>query len=92
MSKIGKIKRIRFFEDHPDGVVEIKFEHDKDAEQCIAIMNGRFFDQRSLICEYWDGETDYKRDAASIALQQERLMLYASQLEDNNGHTPTNGL
>lgn len=25
LGKIGEIKRLRFFENHPDGVVEIKF-------------------------------------------------------------------
>ncbi len=32
-------------------------------------MNGRFFDGRQIQCDYWDGETDYKRDAASMQLQ-----------------------
>jgi hypothetical protein len=32
-------------------------------------MNKRFFDGRELVCEYWDGETDYKLDANSLALQ-----------------------
>lgn len=33
-------------------------------------MNGRFFDGRQIICEYWDGETDFKRDAHSLLLQK----------------------
>ena len=51
----------------------MKFIHDKDAERCMEIMNSRFFDGREIACEYWDGETDYKRDAQSIILQKERL-------------------
>lgn len=70
IGKIGEIKRIRFFENHPDGVVEVKFALDKDAQKCIQQLNGRFFDGRQLVCEYWDGETDYKLDAHSIQLQQ----------------------
>ena len=46
-------------------------------------MNGRFFDQREIICEYWDGQTDYKRDAQSIMLQNERLQKFAEQIEEN---------
>ena len=26
VSKIGEVQRIRFFESHPDGVVEVKFK------------------------------------------------------------------
>lgn len=44
-------------------------------------MNGRFFDGREIECDYWDGETDFKRDAGSIQLQEERLEKYAAELE-----------
>lgn len=73
ISKMGEIQRIRFYETHPDGVVEVKFKKEKDAESCVFSMNGRFFDGREIECDYWDGETDFKRDAGSLLLQQERL-------------------
>ena len=47
-------------------------------------MNKRYFDGRQIACEYWDGETDYKKDAASLALQQERLDRFADQLEETD--------
>lgn len=48
----------------------MKFVKEKDAETCVYSMNGRFYDKRELECDYWDGETDYKRDASSLLLQQ----------------------
>ena len=35
INTIGTVKRIRFFENHPDGIVEIKFEKDVDAQKCV---------------------------------------------------------
>lgn len=80
LNKIGETQRIRFYETHPDGIVEVKFKKEKDAEECISLMNGRFFDGREIECDYWDGETDFKRDAGSIQLQEERLEKYAAEL------------
>lgn len=39
MNKIGEIKKIKFHENHPDGVVEVKFKDPKDAEKCIELNN-----------------------------------------------------
>lgn len=45
------------------GIIKVKFASAYDADQCISIMNDRFFDQHQIQCFYWDGKTDYKRDA-----------------------------
>ncbi len=38
----------------------MKFVNPLDAEQCLKVMDGRFFDGRSLKAYYWDGKTDYR--------------------------------
>jgi hypothetical protein len=38
----------------------VKFKYPGSAENCIKVMNGRYFDGRQIICEYYDGVTDYR--------------------------------
>ncbi len=38
----------------------MKFQSALHAEECVNVMNGRFFDGRTLKAEYWDGKTDYR--------------------------------
>lgn len=59
-SKIGKISKMTFYKENPLGVCKIKFDSSMDAEECIKLMGGRFFDGRELKCFYWDGKIDYK--------------------------------
>jgi HIV Tat-specific factor 1 len=41
--------------------VVIKFGTAYAAEQCVKLMNGRFFGGRKLASFYWDGATDYTK-------------------------------
>lgn len=45
-STIGPIKHIEFYDNNPNGIVKIKFNSALHAEECIKVMNGRFFDGR----------------------------------------------
>lgn len=45
---------------HPDGVAQINMADPDEADIVIQMMNGRFFGQRKLIAESWDGKTKYK--------------------------------
>jgi hypothetical protein len=31
---LGPVKRLKFYEFHPDGIIQVKFEFASDAEQC----------------------------------------------------------
>ena len=57
---IGPIEKIQFFKDNPRGIVKIRFASALHAEECIKVMNGRFFDGREIKGYYWDGKTDYR--------------------------------
>lgn len=59
--KLGPIEKMTIFEKHPEGVVIIKFGTAYAAEQCVKLMNGRFFGGRKLQSFYWDGATDYTK-------------------------------
>jgi len=58
---IGKVERVRVFQDHPEGVVELKFHKPSAAERCVEVMNGRFYSGKKLECFFWDGKTDYRK-------------------------------
>ena len=51
-----------FLQNHPDGVVAVKFKEPLAAKQCIEKMDGRFFDKKTLSADYYDGITNYKVD------------------------------
>lgn len=42
-------------------VIIIKYATAYAAEQCVKLMNGRFFAGRKLVSFYWDGTTDYTK-------------------------------
>lgn len=60
-SSLGPLEKMTVFERHPEGVVVIKFGTAFAAEQCVKLMNGRFFAGRKLQSSYWDGSTDYTK-------------------------------
>jgi len=60
-SALGPLEKMTIFERHPEGVVVIKFGTAFAAEQCVKLMNGRFFAGRKLQSSYWDGSTDYTK-------------------------------
>jgi HIV Tat-specific factor 1 len=67
--KCGNIEKITVFEKNPVGVAIVKFSTSFAAQECIKLMNGRFYAGRKLKCFFWDGTTDY--GAANTAEQLE---------------------
>lgn len=45
---------------HPEGVAQVTFSDPAEAQACIGLLNGRWFAQRQLSAEIWDGKTKYK--------------------------------
>ncbi|XP_039293512.1 HIV Tat-specific factor 1 homolog [Nilaparvata lugens] len=58
--KCGAIRRITVHDRHPEGVAQINFKEVEAADACIQLMNGRWFGQRKITAEAWDGKTKYK--------------------------------
>ena len=59
--KVGPLSKVEFFKENPQGFCKLRFQSSLDAEDCIKLMEGRFFDGRKLKCFYWDGKTDYRK-------------------------------
>lgn len=51
--------QLRLFTGHPEGVVTIKFGSVEAADECVRLMNGRFFGGRQLEAAKWDGWTNF---------------------------------
>lgn len=51
---------LNFFQRNPKGVVSVTFAEPEMADECINLMNGRWFAARQLKAETWDGKTKYK--------------------------------
>ncbi|KFM76892.1 HIV Tat-specific factor 1, partial [Stegodyphus mimosarum] len=59
-SKCGEVKKVVIYDRNPDGVVAVTFSEPEMADECINLMNGRWFASRQLTAETWDGKTKYK--------------------------------
>lgn len=57
--KCGEVESVKVFERNPEGVIAVKFARGYDAEKCIELMHGRWFDGRKLHAEFYDGISDY---------------------------------
>ena len=59
-AKCGAVRKVDIYDLHPDGVATITFNEFDDADKCIELMNGRFYEGRKLDAQHWDGKTKYK--------------------------------
>ena len=58
--KIGDIAKLSLFSKHPEGVIMIKFKSSGAAAEAISTFNGRWFGGRQIVCQFYDGVTDYR--------------------------------
>lgn len=58
----GRIEKITIFSKHPKGIIVIKFATAYAADECIKLMDGRWYNKTKLRCYYWDGTTNYNID------------------------------
>ena len=80
-SQIGECLKVELYPSNPQGICKLKFQTSKQAEQCIELMDERWFDQRQLKCYYWDGTTDYKQVKESVEILQQRVEEFGYWLE-----------
>lgn len=78
--KLGPIDSVKVCENHPQGVVLVKFKDRRDGAKCIELMNGRWFAGRQVHASEDNGTVnhalirDYDADAA-------RLEQFGAELE-----------
>ncbi|KAK9820468.1 hypothetical protein WJX72_010675 [[Myrmecia] bisecta] len=81
-SKQGPVDRVKVYHQNPEGVVSVKFKTEEGAQNCIQVMNGRFFGGRQLEAAMWDGVTKYYVKAAETEEEQAaRLERFAQEIE-----------
>lgn len=78
--KVGPVESVKVCENHPQGVVLVKFKDRKDAEKCIELMNGRWFGGRQIHASEDDGSVNHAlvRDLDEDAA---RLEQFGAELE-----------
>ncbi|CAH9123116.1 unnamed protein product [Cuscuta epithymum] len=82
-AKLGPVDSIKVCENHPQGVVLIRFKDRKDARKCIELMNGRWFGGRQVHASEDDGSVNHSqvRDWDGEA---ERLEKFGAELETDD--------
>ncbi|XP_054014756.1 HIV Tat-specific factor 1 homolog [Hylaeus anthracinus] len=58
--KCGDVRKVVIYDRHPEGVAQVTFREPAEAQACIQLLNGRWFSQRKISAEIWDGKTKYK--------------------------------
>ncbi|XP_057476636.1 splicing factor U2AF-associated protein 2-like isoform X2 [Actinidia eriantha] len=78
--KLGPVDSVKVCENHPQGVVLVKFKDRKDAQRCIELMNGRWFGGKQIHASEDDGSINHAlvRDFGDEA---ERLEKFGAELE-----------
>nr|AFK46628.1 unknown [Lotus japonicus] len=79
-TKLGPIDSVKVCENHPQGVVLVRFKDRKDAQTCIDTMNGRWFGGRQIHASEDDGLVNHAlvRDLDEDA---KRLEQFGAELE-----------
>lgn len=78
--KLGPVESVKVCENHPQGVILVKFKDQRDGAKCIELMNGRWFGGKQVHASVDDGSInhaqirDYDADA-------ERLEQFGAELE-----------
>ncbi|XP_039489626.1 HIV Tat-specific factor 1 [Drosophila santomea] len=65
-SKCGMVRKVVIYDRHPEGVAQINMASPEEADVVIQMMQGRYFGQRQLTAESWDGKTKYKIDESAV--------------------------
>ena len=67
------------FKENP--VCKIRFASALHAEECIKLMNDRFFSYRQLKCYFWDGKVDFKKVRESKEITEQRIEQFGDWLD-----------
>ncbi|KAL6516774.1 hypothetical protein OROHE_018062 [Orobanche hederae] len=78
--KLGPLDSVKVCENHPQGVVLVKYKDSKDAHKCIGLMNGRWFGGKQIHASIDDGSVNHAliRD---LEEETDRLEKFGAELE-----------
>jgi HIV Tat-specific factor 1 len=91
--KCGPLEKITVFSRNPRGVVIVKFTTAFAAQECVRLMDGRYFGGRKLRSMFWDGVTNYSSGPVAVSEQQseadeQRLEEFGNWLEQEQEDLP----
>ncbi|KAJ7982542.1 Splicing factor-like protein [Quillaja saponaria] len=78
--KLGPVESVKVCENHPQGVVLVKFKDKKDAHKCIELMNGRWFGGRQIHASVDDGLINHA-SVRDLDEDAKRLEQFGAELE-----------
>ncbi|XP_029672760.1 HIV Tat-specific factor 1 homolog [Formica exsecta] len=81
--KCGDVKKVVIYDRHPEGVAQVTFREPAEAQACIQLLNGRWFSQRKISAEIWDGKTKYKITETDAEIEA-RLQKWDTYLEQED--------
>ncbi|XP_015514087.2 HIV Tat-specific factor 1 homolog [Neodiprion lecontei] len=82
-SKCGDVKKVVLYDRHPEGVAQVTFKEPAEAQACIQLLNGRWFAQKKISAEIWDGKTKYKIVETEAEIE-ERIAKWDKFLDDED--------
>lgn len=81
--KCGDVRKVVIYDRHPEGVAQVTFREPAEAQACIQLLNGRWFSQRKITAEIWDGKTKYKITETDAEIEA-RLTKWDEYLEQED--------
>ncbi|XP_076926605.1 splicing factor U2AF-associated protein 2-like [Bidens hawaiensis] len=79
-AKLGAVESVRVCENHPQGVVLVRFKDRQDARKCIELMNGRWFGGRQIHASEDDGSVNHAT-VRDLEYDAEQLEKFGAELE-----------
>lgn len=86
-AKIGQVAKVTPVERHRHGIVCVKFKTSAEAEECIRVMDGRFFAGQTVEAFLYDGKMDFR--ALGIVPRHVRSVGNGSVVSDIASAAPT---
>ena len=81
-AKCGQIEKITLFSKHEKGIIVVKFTTSFSSQECVNLMNGRFFGGRKIKSYFWDGVTNYNISTNYIKGIEEEEKAEAARIND----------
>ncbi|CAA7018183.1 unnamed protein product [Microthlaspi erraticum] len=78
--KHGPFDSVKVCEQHPQGVVLVRFKDRKDAQKCIDAMNGRWYAKRQVHASLDDGSVNHAA-VRDMDFESKRLEKFTAELE-----------
>jgi HIV Tat-specific factor 1 len=80
--KCGVMEKLTFFSANPRGVAIVKFGTSFAGQECVKLMNGRYFGGRKIRAYFWDGVANFSVTSQSAMMEEKEEAMEAARLDD----------